>query len=286
MAQGHELGKRSEESRNVLWNLPVGLVEYVTRDRAEPVQGNREFSPEFQVALPSRGLLVWHVGGKDVVGDANQVLFVTGGEEFEISSPTGAYAELIITPPLRILSQLAEASASSLRGHPLFKSRSSRASRHLQILRAQFLYCSTRSSNVDDLHAQELVLALLRTALHVERAPEAPRAPSTARLIRRAQEFLEAEHSRPIRLVDVADAVGTSPAYLTDTFRRVEGMSLHRYRTRLRLARARDEVPHASDLTQLALEIGFSSHSHFTATFRRAFGCTPSEFRATTRGHG
>src|SRR4029453_11507057 len=99
----------------------------------------------------------------------------------------------IITPPLRILSQVAEASASNLRGHPPFKLRSSPASRHLQILRAQFLYCSPRSSNVDDLHAEELVLALLRTALHVERAPEAPRAPSTACLIRRAQEFLEAD---------------------------------------------------------------------------------------------
>jgi AraC family transcriptional regulator len=70
---------------------------------------------------------------------------------------------------------------------------------------------------------------------------------------------------------------------LTDAFRRVEGTPLHRYLTRLRLARALDELPHAEDLTQLALDIGFSSHSHFTAAFRRAFGCTPSEFRQTTR---
>jgi hypothetical protein len=29
--------------------------------------------------------------------------------------------------------------------------------------------------------------------------------------------------------------------------------------------------------------LGFSSHSHFTAAFRRGFGCTPSQFRESTR---
>jgi AraC-like DNA-binding protein len=52
----------------------------------------------------------------------------------------------------------------------------------------------------------------------------------------------------------------------------------------LRLARALVELPHADDLSTLALEVGFSSHSHFSAAFRRAFGCTPSQFRQTTRG--
>ena len=35
--------------------------------------------------------------------------------------------------------------------------------------------------------------------------------------------------------------------------------------------------------TVLALDLGFSSHSHFTAAFRRMFQCTPSEFRESTR---
>jgi len=45
------------------------------------------------------------------------------------------------------------------------------------------------------------------------------------------------------------------------------------------------DLPSADDLTSLALDLGFSSHSHFTLAFRRAFGCTPSQFRSTTR-HG
>jgi AraC-like DNA-binding protein len=103
--------------------------------------------------------------------------------------------------------------------------------------------------------------------------------------MRRAKEFLEAELANPIRLRDVGRAAGASPAYLTNIFRRVEGVSLHRYLTQLRLARALAVLPQADDLTALALGIGFSSHSHFSAAFRRAFGCTPSQFRQTARGH-
>jgi len=108
----------------------------------------------------------------------------------------------------------------------------------------------------------------------------------TRRLIRRAKEFLEAELSSSIQLKDVGQAVGASPTYLTDLFRRMEGVPLHQYLTRLRLARALVELRDTDDLTALALELGVSSHSHFTATFRRRFGCTPSEFRQTTRSAG
>jgi AraC-like DNA-binding protein len=58
---------------------------------------------------------------------------------------------------------------------------------------------------------------------------------------------------------------------------------LQRYVTQLRLARALIELPDSDDLTALALDLGFSSHSHFTLAFRRAFGCTPSRFRKTIR---
>lgn len=35
----------------------------------------------------------------------------------------------------------------------------------------------------------------------------------------------------------------------------------------------------SGDLTELALDLGYSSHSHFTVTFRRTFGISPSHYR-------
>lgn len=277
-------GAHDRESRTRLLDLSVSLVEDFRRDHHERTA--EDFCQEFQVCLPYRGLGVWHVGRDDVVADGNQVLFVRGGESYQLSGPvTGGYAELILTPHIEILSEMTGTNRAVLFGHPLFRRRHGRATPDLQNFRTRFLYWAMAASAVNDLEAEEIVIALLRSALHEDGHKGKSSGATTARLIRRTKEFLEAHLSNPIRLNDIGRAVGASPAYLTDVFSRVEGVSLHQYLTRLRLARALVELPHTDDLTMLALETGFSSHSHFSAAFRRAFGCTPSEFRETTR-HG
>jgi hypothetical protein len=57
----------------------VALAEDVRTRWPSDGTGVDGFSPEFQVVFPYRGMLVWHVGCDDVVGDANQVLFVSDG---------------------------------------------------------------------------------------------------------------------------------------------------------------------------------------------------------------
>jgi AraC-like DNA-binding protein len=55
---------------------------------------------------------------------------------------------------------------------------------------------------------------------------------------------------------------------------------MHGYRNQLRLRAALESLRDPRvDLSGLALDLGFSSHSHFTVMFRRSFGCPPSQFR-------
>ena len=63
--------------------------------------------------------------------------------------------------------------------------------------------------------------------------------------------------------------------YLTQVFQQVEGLPLYRYHLRLRLARALDLIAEREDLSGLAQDLGFSSHSHFSAAFRQDYGLTP-----------
>jgi AraC family transcriptional regulator len=260
--------------------LLVENLEFSSSGEGTTVEG---FSPEFQVCLPYAGLFVWQVGGECVVADANQLLFVRGGEPFHVrGSNERGYGELIVTPAIELLAELAGTSETRLHAHPLFRRRSRRVSMAVQVLRARLLH-SSRTLQTEGFAAEELVLTLLRSALQMEDPSYEPRA-TTRHMIRRTKEFVEANFSEVLRLADVARAVNASPAYLTDVFRRAEGVSLHRYIVQLRLARALVELPEATDLTTLALDLGFSSHSHFASAFRRAFGCTPSEFRESTRG--
>jgi AraC family transcriptional regulator len=78
--------------------------------------------------------------------------------------------------------------------------------------------------------------------------------------------------------------VGASPVYLTQVFRDLEGVPLYRYPGQLRLAQALARIPDADDLGALALELGFASHSQFTARFRAAYGVTPAQLRAAASG--
>lgn len=264
-----------------LLDVPSGLLERLECRGAGGAPGAEDFSPHFQVAFPLRGMFAWHVCGDVVVSDPTQVLYIRGGEPFRVSEPRpGGYVEAIVTPSYGLLADLTEATGFSPDRHPLFRFRSRRATPALQRTCARLLH---RTAPAADLFAaEEDLVGLLRAALTVEPPGRWP-STSTRRLIGRAKEYLDAHFAERLSLADVARAVGASPAYLTDVFRRFEGVSLQRYVTQLRLARALMELPHTEDLTALALDLGYSSHSHFTLVFRRGFGCTPSEFRRLTR---
>ena len=76
----------------------------------------------------------------------------------------------------------------------------------------------------------------------------------------------------------IAARLGCSVFYLCHTFRDVEHTTIGAYHAQIRLragARRLLEAP-SVDLSGLALDLGFSSHSHFTAAFRKTFGLTPS----------
>lgn len=67
---------------------------------------------------------------------------------------------------------------------------------------------------------------------------------------------------------------------LCRAFRKWTGTTLHAYRDQLRLRAALEHLASpGTDLTDLALSLGYSSHSHFSANFRAAFGMTPSDAR-------
>ena len=98
-----------------------------------------------------------------------------------------------------------------------------------------------------------------------------------------ASKYLSAHLNEKIGLPEIAAAIEVSPAYLAQTFKIVAGVSLYRYALRLRLMRALELLPQYDDLSRLALDAGFSNHSHFTTAFRQAFGYAPALVRSRMR---
>lgn len=78
----------------------------------------------------------------------------------------------------------------------------------------------------------------------------------------------------------LAQEAGLSRFYFTSAFRRASGCTPHQYLLGRRLARARKLLRQTSaSVTDIALECGFSSHAHLTATFSRRVGMAPSVYR-------
>jgi AraC family transcriptional regulator len=78
------------------------------------------------------------------------------------------------------------------------------------------------------------------------------------------------------RLDDIAASLGVSPSHLAHVFRAQVGIPMHQYLLQVRMGIALHHLSEgAANLSQLALDLGFVSHSHFTAAFRHFFGVTP-----------
>lgn len=137
----------------------------------------------------------------------------------------------------------------------------------------------------------ELVGALVRTGsprAHPSYSARPGKAARHRALVHEVERLLGRCYPERTGLPQIAAAVGSSPYHLARVFRAVTGTTIHEYRTRLRINQAIAQLadPRAS-LTDLALALGFSSHSHFTEQFRRCMGLPPSALRARLRGaHG
>ena len=97
-------------------------------------------------------------------------------------------------------------------------------------------------------------------------------------------ESIAARDDEALTLRALAELLGYSEFHTTRRFKEVSGMPLRDYLRGRRLAFALKEVRDGdASLLDIALSHGFSSHEAFTRAFKRAFGVTPSAYRADPR---
>lgn len=136
------------------------------------------------------------------------------------------------------------------------------------------------SSGVPDLYAETaadfLAIHLLR---HANPLPAALTGPEDGRL-RRVNDYMRANLSRPLSLEDLAREAGLSRFHLARLFKKTYGETPFRRLTRLRIELARRLLIKGGDtVTHIALQCGYDNPSHFAAAFRRAVGVTPISYR-------
>ncbi len=237
-----------------------------------------ECASQTHFVFPFRGVYLRHVGSDQAVADANHVLFFNAQQGYQVSHPViGGDTSLVVSVAQSMLAELVPKSLLNP-GEPLtFNTQHMRIDARAQAL-VMLLNHSLRIGSIETLEAEGLSLTLISRAVGPRTARARGATYSRRRLVDRVKVLLAGDLSRRWTLADIAQEIRSSPVYLTQVFQQVEGMPLYRYHLRLRLARALDLIAEREDLSGLAQDLGFSSHSHFSAAFKQAYGRTPSDF--------
>lgn len=243
------------------------------------------------LGLMHHGACQIHYGRRGTMVDPNCAILHSPGSPYRISHPFGCgdrgvhlvirtdtALELVRDLDPRLADQWQSAGHQPARVLPVPPR---------DFLRQLVLTYALRDGTGDSLAVEEAALELLAWMVHQledSKPGHSSCRPGTREDHRQLAEttrgLLQRQFRESLSIDDLAHAVHASPYHLCRVFKSETGLPLHRYRTRLRLAAALDQLATGNkDLAHLALDLGFASHSHLSTAFRREFGLPPSAVR-------
>jgi AraC-like DNA-binding protein len=102
-----------------------------------------------------------------------------------------------------------------------------------------------------------------------------------ARHLLRAKDLADARYAEPLGVDDLARSAGLSRAHFSREFRRAFGESPHAYLLTRRLERAAALLRMTDhSVAEICFSVGLQSVGSFTTSFTRAYGVTPTAYRA------
>jgi AraC-like DNA-binding protein len=294
--QTTDAGSREGLERLERVDLAVAAVHGVRIGRFRCGTGH----PLFRDSGPTRGWLVvfprtsvWiaHAGRAPFVADPSLAVLYNAGQEYrrEAVSAEGDRCEWFSFDPSAVAEAHAEGDASAAdRVERPFAVASAPVDAATYALQRRVYEHVTRGESIDPLFVEEASLTLLRrvvaAAQRRERRGVAPQPLANhGALVDAVKETLASRLGERLSLGEIARAVGCSPFHLARVFQRATGSGVHAYRAQLRLRASLERVVAGEDLTAVALDLGFSSHSHFSTAFARAFGEPPRAFRGASK---
>jgi AraC family transcriptional regulator len=248
------------------------------------------------LAFPGTPVEIAQAGHREVVATSNHVVLYNPGQVYRrrLVDPRGDHCVFLAVDG-GLLAELGEGVDPGLadRGERPFTAAWAPVGSEAVLATSVLVRHLEASAGAErDLVVVEESLLRVLAAVFARGAPPRPRgrpreAERRAEQARALERELAASFREPRSLDELAASVGISPFHATRVFRQHTGLTIHGYRHRLRLQAVLERLGEARvDLTALALETGFCSHSHLTEAFRRAFGAPPSRWRGRIgQGH-
>ncbi|MGK7887914.1 MAG: helix-turn-helix domain-containing protein [Leptolyngbyaceae cyanobacterium] len=101
--------------------------------------------------------------------------------------------------------------------------------------------------------------------------------------LKQVLDYIDAHLAGDIKLADLARLLGMSPFHFGRMFKQSMGISPHQYVIQQRIERAKHLLKQSDRaIIDIALECGFTSHSHLSKQFRKVVGIAPKHYRSQT----
>jgi AraC family transcriptional regulator len=245
------------------------------------------------IAFPGPPVVIQHAGRHPAVASRNEVVLYNRDQIYrrELLDPSGDHCVFLVVAP-SLLSEISLAVGSSQEPDRVAFSSRLGAVQASTFLLLRMLIRALHACSTDELHVEETLYRIVFDAAPVgfqtsdrqRRAMRRGTQAAHALVVEETKALLARRFAERISLAQVACEVFVSPFHLVRIFREQTGFGVHQYRDHQRLRLALDRVLESDvTLAALALELGYSSHSHFTDSFRRVFGIPPSAVRAAPR---
>lgn len=257
--------------------------------------GRREMSEEKRelwhvIGFVHSGAFVLHTRGRSALIDSTAILLYNPGAPYRSEHPFGCgdHGSAIAVRQEALLDVMAHHDPTAEeRPHSVFLQAYAHGLSRAY-LRQRLLVRRLQGKEPQEPMALEAaVLGILgEVAAGCSRMQDGPalrrRDPDRARrdYVEDAKALLQRRFRERLRLDDLGRALHVSTYHLCRIFKEETGVPIHRYLNRLRLREALGILATgAVDLTDLALSLGFASHSHFSNAFRKEFGISPRDAR-------
>jgi AraC-like DNA-binding protein len=150
------------------------------------------------------------------------------------------------------------------------------------IAQMEALSCAPSSLRSEEL-ALRIIARVIALMASDRQTPAAPTGRETRRVIE-AIRLVESDATRALELKEMAAVAGMSKYHFLRVFRRLTGVTPHRYLISARLRRAALALASSRrPVIAVALDAGFGDLSTFNKTFRAVFGLTPTQYRDLRR---
>ncbi len=272
--------KEPSFSDTVIYESPLVRIGAFRCDRNYP--GFRDTGPAQNdcFVFPRTAVLIEHEDAPPFVANPNTVTFYNRAQRYhryEISERGDCCDWFGVR---RDVARDAVRTRDPVERDEPFRWHRGRCSARTYLLQRRLFDAIAAGALKDAIAVEETVLLLLDGV--VGEVPSAMPHPRKRELVHDVECLLASRFDGTLELSQIAAHAGASVYHLCRTFREVTGFPLHQYIRQLRIRHGLESVCETSKgLSRIALDLGFTHHSHFTSAFRRDFGVTPSELRST-----